>query len=64
MKHTINDCSVGDKVCGNEGYSVVQTCPHGNLYYAFAGYDKPEDWDGDAIYKIRDDSEYCLDCGC
>jgi hypothetical protein len=58
---TIGDVDVGTTVQGEEGYSLVKECVHGNKFYAFLGVDF-DDADTDDIVAVSDDDTYTLNC--
>jgi hypothetical protein len=56
---TIDQLTVGDRVRGINGYSVVQqdtNAPY-NLFYAFVAQNVPADWPDETITNVSDDDE-------
>ena len=57
---TIEDFDLGARVSGDNGFAVVDECPHGTKFYAFVSWEKPEDWD--SFDFVLDDDENKLEC--
>jgi len=61
---TISEMTEGQIVQGQNGYSRVKTCVHGNLYYAYMGQDMMDAGvsDADDVALVSDDDTHELEC--